>query len=195
MSDRPEPAATEPWSLPFPLTILLPLLFLGGTLLAARYAAQWFGSAAWFVGALFLLIPLATALTDVVQGNIRPNLRHLAIGYALYAVRIYFLITVQFLSIPLLFLVGPVWLFASVMTVVEIVLWFMPAVGPGLMAYACTEAGIGTAYCAPAIVVYHGLTATLAVALSRYGDRWLDAVVAWLRALEELLLAQLKSGA
>jgi hypothetical protein len=191
-SRTPKPGSSRWQGLPFPLQMVLSLLFLCVLLLFVPALLRGLGKARWIIVVLLLLAPLIAAIVDTIAGRVRPSVRNVVVLYLRYASRAFFVLGVQFVAIPILFLVGPVWLFAIVLTVVDIVTRFIPRITNPGVPVLCDWIGIGQPYCVPALIVYHLASAILAYLVYKFGDRLLDAPAAWYRRFAEWLAGQLR---
>lgn len=137
------------------------------------------GASAWIAPTFVLLAPLLAVLADMAQGKVRRTARNIVVVYSLLLSRTLFLLFVQFTTIPILFLAGPVWLFGIFFTLVDVVLRLLPGRGAQSSWILCNMAGISAADCTTVLVGYHLLSAVLALVAYRYGERLLDALTAW----------------
>jgi hypothetical protein len=146
----------------------------------------------WIVIALLSLAPLAATILDVVRGRVRGSPHNIAAGYLLYAFRVFFLLIAQFTIIPILFLVGPVWLFAIFLTVADLIArWGSNTEGSGIP-ILCDWFDIAPAYCWLVLLIYHVISGLLAYAILRYGKRAFEILAEWYRRGSEWLTGQIE---
>jgi hypothetical protein len=146
----------------------------------------------WIVIALLSLAPLAATILDVVRGRMRGSPHNIAAGYLLYAFRVFFLLIAQFTIIPILFLVGPVWMFAIFLTVADLIArWGPNADGAGIP-LLCDWFDIAPAYCWLVLLIYHVISGMLAYAVLRYGKRTFEILAEWYRRGSERLAGQIE---
>ncbi|MFL7792618.1 MAG: hypothetical protein AB8I69_10800 [Anaerolineae bacterium] len=146
----------------------------------------------WIVIALLSLAPLAATILDVVRGQMRGSPHNIAAGYLLYAFRIFFLLIVQFTIIPILFLVGPVWMFAIFLTVADLIAhWGSSAEGAGIP-LLCDWFDIAPGYCWLVLLIYHAVSGALAYAIMRYGKRAFEILAGWYQRGTEWLAGQIQ---
>ena len=144
----------------------------------------------WVIIALLSLVPLATTILDIVRGRMRGSPHNVAVGYLLYAFRIFFLLIAQFSIIPILFLVGPIWLFAVFLTVADLIArWGSSADGADIP-MLCDWFNIAPAYCWLVLLIYHIISGVLAYAVMRYGKRVFEILAEWYRRGAEWLAGQ-----
>jgi hypothetical protein len=193
LDNRTPKSGSGRWQgLPFPLQMVLGVLFLCALLLLVPALLRGLGKARWIIAVLLLLAPLIAAIVDMIAGRVRPSVRNVVVVYLGYASRAFFVLGVQFVAIAVLFLVGPVWLFASLLTLVDIVTRFIPRISNPSVPVLCDWIGIGHPYCVPALVVYHLMSAVLAYVVYRFGSRLLDVPAAWYHRFADSLAGQLR---
>jgi hypothetical protein len=142
--------------------------------------------------ALLSLVPLAATVLDIIRGRMPGSARNVTVGYLLYASRVSFLLVAQFTIIPILFLVGPVWLFAVFLTVADLVArWGSSADGAGIPVL-CDWFEIDPTYCGFVLLIYHIVSGILAYALMRYGKRAFAILAEWYRRGSEWLARQIQ---
>ena len=142
--------------------------------------------------ALLSLAPLAATILDVMRGQMRGSPHNIAAGYLFYAFRIFFLLIAQFTVIPILFLVGPVWMFAIFLTVVDLIArWGSNADGAGIP-MLCDWFNIAPAYCWLVLLIYHIASGALAYAITRYGKRGFEILAGWYQRGTEWLAGQVE---
>jgi hypothetical protein len=147
----------------------------------------------WIVIALLSLAPLAATILDVMRGRMRGSPHNIAAGYLFYTFRIFFLLIAQFTIIPILFLVGPVWMFAVFLTVADLIArWGSNAEGAGIP-LLCDWFNIAPAYCWLVLLIYHVISGALAYAILRYGKRAFEILAEWYRHGSEWLAGQIES--
>ena len=142
--------------------------------------------------ALLSLAPLAATILDVMRGQMRGSPHNIAAGYLFYAFRIFFLLIAQFTVIPILFLVGPVWMFAIFLTVADLIArWGPKADGAGIP-LLCSWFNIAPAYCWLVLLIYHIASGALAYAVMRYGKRAFEILAGWYQRGTEWLAGQIE---
>lgn len=146
----------------------------------------------WIVIALLAVVPLAAALLDVMRGRMRGSLHNVAAGYLLYAFRILFLLIAQVTIIPILFLVGPVWLFAVFLTVADLIARWGSSVESAGIPMLCDWFDIDPAYCWLTLLTYHIASGILAYAVIRYGRRAFEVLASWYWRGAEWLAGQIQ---
>lgn len=165
--------------LPFLQQMLLGAGTLFVLLVAVPRLLRWLDASAWIVPSFVLLAPLLAVFADLLQGKVRPKARNVVVLYALLLSRALFLIFVQFTTIPIFFLVGPVWLFGIFLTLVDVVLRLLPGREAPASWILCRMAGVAGPNCTTVLVAYHLLSAVLAFVAYRYGERLLDGLTEW----------------
>jgi len=146
----------------------------------------------WIVIALLTLGPLAASILDVMRGRMRGSLHNIAAGYLLYAFRVFFLLIAQFTIIPILFLVGPVWMFAMFLTIADLIArWGSNTESAGIP-MLCEWFDIAPAYCWLILLIYHIASGVLAYAILRYGKRVFEILAGWYWRGSEWLVGQIQ---
>lgn len=165
--------------LPFLQQMLLGAGMLFVLLIGVPRLLRRLGASAWILPSFVLLAPLLAVFADLVQGKVRPKPRNAVVLYALLLSRALFLLFVQFTTVPLFFLVGPVWLFGIFLTLVDVALRLLPGrEAPGSW-ILCRMAGVTGPDCTTVLVAYHLLSAALAFVAYRYGERLLNGLTEW----------------
>jgi len=135
------------------------------------------GPAGAIILGLILAAPLVRMLTEIAFGPVRWSWRNLGLGYLAFLLRILFLLGIQFAAVPAMFLLGPVWLLMSLLTLVDLTAHVIPGLEPAPSPVLCYWAGIAEGLCLPAELLYHGLSAAGLYLWIRHGNRLLDAGV------------------
>jgi len=123
---------------------------------------------------LLLLLPLVLSGVDMVRNKVPRRPRNLALGYASYALDSWYILGVQALFIPLLFITGPVAAILLFLTVVDGVSRLIPFLSLGGDPFLCQWAHVGPPACVPSLAVFFILYAILAWLVFRYHDHALD---------------------
>ena len=137
------------------------------------------GAIRWSICGLFAVVPLAMSAADWAKAQPRLTMRYLLGGYILHAYGMLYLVFAQLLLVPLLFLVGPVWVLMLFLTVADLVMMWIPTVAHSGVPLLCQWAGMAPPRCITALVVYHLVSAVCAYAAFRYGARVMGAASEW----------------
>jgi hypothetical protein len=148
------------------------------------------GKSLWIIILILSLAPLTATILDIMRGRTRLSIHNVAVGYLLYAFRIAFLLTAQFTIIPILFLIGPVWLFAVFLTVADLVARWGANAGDAGTPLFCNWLGIDPTYCGLVLIAYHAVSVVLAYVTVRHGKRLFEALADWHRRGAEWLAGQ-----
>ena len=146
----------------------------------------------WIVIVLLMLGPLAASILDVMRGRMRGSLHNVAAGYLLYAFRVFFLLIAQFTIIPILFLVGPVWMFAMFLTIADLIARWGSNTESASIPMLCEWFDIAPAYCWLILSIYHIASGVLAYAILRYGKRAFAILAGWYWRGAEWLAGQIQ---
>ena len=146
----------------------------------------------WTIIVLLSLTPLAATILDIIRGKMRGSSHNIAAGYLLYAFRIFFLLIAQFTILPILFLVGPAWMFAIFLTVADLIArWGSNADSAGIP-ILCEWFNIAPAYCWLVLLIYHIASGVLAYAIMRYGRQAFEVLAGWYQRGTEWLASQIQ---
>ena len=138
--------------MPRALPLILGLTIAAVVFLVVPAIVRRIGTFNRLVIGIALLSPLAATGVEVARGKMHPSARNVLVGYGLYAFRVCYLLGVQFALLPLMFLVGPVWLLAIFITLADVVVRFLPSVQNLPLPPLCGFVHIGPLDCVPALV-------------------------------------------
>jgi|GEM_PF-5240207 len=141
----------------------------------AGFALDLFSRRPWLtLVSLLLLLPLILSGVDMARNKVPRRPRNLALGYAVYALDSWYILGVQALFVPLLFITGPVALILVFLTVADGAARLIPSLPVSGDPILCKWAHIGPPACAPGLAVFFVLYAILAWLVFRYHDQALD---------------------
>ena len=167
---------------------LLILMAITAVFVLASLVLEMFRRRPWLtLASLLLLMPLILSGIDMVRGKVPRRPRNLALGYASYALDSWYILGVQALFVPLLFITGPVALILLFLTVVDGVSRLIPSLSLGGDPFLCQWAHIGPPLCAPGLVVFFTLYAILVWLVFRYHEQALDFFADGYRAGKDML--------
>ena len=178
--------------MPRALPLILGLTIAAVVFLVVPAIVRRIGTFNRLVIGIALLSPLAATGVEVARGKMHPSARNVLVGYGLYAFRVCYLLGVQFALLPLMFLVGPVWLLAIFITLADVVVRFLPSVQNLPLPPLCGFVHIGPLDCVPALVAYHAVNALVAFVAIRYGGRIMNSLAEWYRQAVQWFNRQLQ---
>lgn len=147
----------------------------------------------WLTG-LVLAAPLVATVADIARRQVAFSARALWTGYVTYGFRVLFLLVVQFGAIAVIFLLGPVWFFASFLTISDFIVtrWMpeAPSLGAPLL---CRWFNVQPPVCTYLLIGYHVISAVLAYLVFRYGPRFFDATRDWYERAAQRLAERLEA--
>ncbi len=176
----------------FPLQVLLGLAVIGGLLYGIPYLLARLDRAWWLLPALFLAAPLAVVIMDMARGALKPTLFNGIFAYLGYVFRSGFMLTAVLGSVGISFLLQFVWVFAILVTIVDIVIRNMPDIQAPTNPILCGWVGIDAPYCLPTLGAYHIISAILAFVAIFYGNRLFDYTAGWLQQGQEWFARQIE---
>ncbi len=173
--------------------MLLVFTAISAAFALAGFALDLFAQRPWLtLISLLLLTPLVLTGIDMARNKIPRRPRNLALGYAYYALAAWYILGVQALFIPLLFLTGPVALILAFLTVADGAARLIPSLPVSGDPILCKWTHIGPPLCAPGLAVFFILYAILAWLVFRYHDQALDFFADGYQVGKETLSAMMR---
>jgi uncharacterized membrane protein HdeD (DUF308 family) len=183
-----EGVSKPPWLVLFAAIILL----LGGTAILLLFVLRFFAVAPLWLLGLLLLAPLIRIVTEMAWGSLSFSLKNLFYGYGVMLLGLLLLLVVQFGSLPVLFLLGPVWFFMAFMDVVTLIASLIPSTAESAKPLLCAWLHLEGAYCPYLLIGYHLGNLFLLWIAGVYANPVMDAIMSWFHALQSRLRAQME---
>ncbi len=142
---------------------------------------------------LTVMVPLAMVSIDLAQQNMARTLRNFALGFGLYAFRIYGLLLIQFITIPVAFVLFPAGFFLQLLSLGDLVArWgfrFYLSEAPVL----CEWFNL-TDSCTAGLISFHLGHLVLALTAARFGPALFDWASNWYKISLETMQSWLETA-
>ncbi|MAT98870.1 MAG: hypothetical protein CL608_17130 [Anaerolineaceae bacterium] len=139
---------------------------------------------------LTVLVPLVMVLIDLAQQNIKRTVRNFVAGFGLYAFRIYGLLLIQFITIPVAFVLFPAGFFLQLLSLGDLVARWGFGVYVAERPLLCEWFNLVDG-CTPGLISLHIGHLLLALAAAKFGpalfDRASDGYKTGLETIESWL--------
>jgi len=135
---------------------------------------------------LTILVPLVMVIIDLAQQTIKRSVRNFALGFGLYAFRIYGLLLIQFITIPVAFVLFPAGFFLQLLSLADFVARW------GFDKYASERPLLCEWFnlingCTPGRISLHIGHLLLALAAAKFGPALFDKATNWYKTSLETM--------
>jgi hypothetical protein len=135
---------------------------------------------------LTVLVPLVMVIIDLAQQNIKRTARNFVAGFGLYAFRIYGLLLIQFVTIPIAFVLFPAGFFLQLLSVGDLIARWGFDVYVAERPLLCEWFNLLNS-CTPGLVSLHVGHLILALVAAKYGPTLFDRASDWYKiSLEKI---------
>ena len=135
---------------------------------------------------LTVLVPLVMVIIDLAQQNIKRTARNFVAGFGLYLFRIYGLLLIQFVTIPVAFVLFPAGFFLQLLSLGDLVARWGFNVYVGERPLLCEWFNLLDS-CTPGLVSLHVGHLILAVLAAKFGPQLFDMASDWYKnSLEKI---------
>ncbi|MCB8981897.1 MAG: hypothetical protein H6657_31205 [Ardenticatenaceae bacterium] len=140
---------------------------------------------------LTVLVPLMMVIIDLAKQNIKRTAKNFALGFGLYAFRIYGLLLIQFVTIPIAFVLFPAGFFLQLLSLVDLVeRW-------GFNVYVSERPLLCEWFnlldnCTLGLISLHVGHLILALLAAKYGPALFDQASVWYRNSLEKMVSRLE---
>ncbi len=124
--------------------------------------------------ALLLLLPIVLSVIDIFKGIIQRTPANLFWGYLKYSFETYYILLVQFGTIPIAFVLFPAGFFLQIISLIEGGIRLFSDKAFDSLPLLCEWTNVGASACAPTLVTFHIGHLILAGLGVVYGQRLLD---------------------
>jgi hypothetical protein len=135
---------------------------------------------------LTVLVPLVMVIIDLAQQNIKRTARNFVAGFGLYAFRIYGLLLIQFVTIPIAFVLFPAGFFLQLLSLGDLVARWGFNVYVGERPLLCEWFNLLDS-CTPGLISLHVGHLILALLAAKFGQALFDRASDWYKnSLEKM---------
>ncbi|MEZ4589570.1 MAG: hypothetical protein R3D55_00285 [Chloroflexota bacterium] len=127
---------------------------------------------------LTVLVPLAMVIIDLTQQKIKRTARNFVLGFCLYLFRIYGLLLIQFVTIPIAFVLFPAGFFLQLLSLGDLVARWGFNVYVGERPLLCEWFNLLDS-CTPGLISLHVGHLILAVLAAKFGQALFDRASDW----------------
>ena len=127
---------------------------------------------------LTVLVPLVLVIIDLAQQNIKRTARNFVVGLSLYAFRIYGLLLIQFVTIPIAFVLFPAGFFLQLLSLGDLIARWGFNVYVGERPLLCEWFNLLDG-CTPGLISLHVGHLVLAVLAAKFGSALFDRASDW----------------
>ncbi|MCA9898618.1 MAG: hypothetical protein KC433_10545 [Anaerolineales bacterium] len=135
---------------------------------------------------LIVLVPLVMVMIDLAKQNIKRTAKNFVLGFGLYAFRIYGLLLIQFVTIPVAFVLFPAGFFLQLLSLGDLVARWGFNVFVGERPLLCDWFNLLDS-CTPGLISLHVGHLILALLAAKFGQTLFDRASDWYRnSLEKM---------